>query len=547
VIDARPHNFLRCSVIADLIRRDPAIHPALSAQQSNNHHASRRVLAIGAKHRHSSASAGSGNKLNLSGLAGACARMRGGYTMGMIVMKMTRRLMGAAALAAFTASLAAAPAQAGESVLYSFQGGTTDGTKSYASLVSDQQGAFYGATSGGGSAHDGTVFKLTPPVAGQTQWTETVLYSFQGGTTDGDYPAAGVIFDQQGALYGTTFFGGSADKGTVFKLTPPGPGQTEWTESVLYNFCTLSECTDGADPTAGLIFDQQGALYSTTYSGGSADKGTAFKLTPPSGGETQWTESVLYNFCTLSDCSDGANLSAGLIFDAQGALYSVASHGGGSSNCSGGCGTAFKLTPPTGQQTQWTESVLYSFQGGTTDGSTPYGGLIFDRHGALYGTTWSGGGSGCSGGCGTLFKLTPPVGEQPPWSESVLYSFKGGPTDGGNPEADMIFDQQGALYGTTYGGGSSNCSSGCGALFKLTPPGTGEMQWSESVLHSFCSQTDCTDGLGPSASLIVGADGALYSTTYEGGTKNFGTVFRQCSVEGGMVFGGRADLRCLHW
>jgi uncharacterized repeat protein (TIGR03803 family) len=165
---------------------------------------------------------------------------------------------------------------------------------------------------------------------------ETVLYSFTGGSNDGLEPVAGLIADNQGALCGTTQGGGPLNAGTVFKLTPR-EGQTAWTETVLYSFKIGS---DGARPYAGLIADKQGALYGTTYGGGTpANLGTVFKLTPPLKGQTAWTETVLYRF-TASD--EGGPL-AGLIGDNQGALYGTTA-GGGSSGCNGvGCGTVFKL------------------------------------------------------------------------------------------------------------------------------------------------------------------------------------------------------------
>jgi hypothetical protein len=131
----------------------------------------------------------------------------------------------------------------------------------------------------------------------------------------------------------------------VFKLTPPPKGQTAWTPAVLYSFCSQPSCSDGAFPSAGLIADEQGALYSTTVFGGIGNNGTVFKLTPPPKGQTAWTETVLYRFCSLSSCSDGAGPYAGLIADKQGAFYSTTSSGGVSSAVPCCYGTVFKLTP----------------------------------------------------------------------------------------------------------------------------------------------------------------------------------------------------------
>jgi uncharacterized repeat protein (TIGR03803 family) len=228
-------------------------------------------------------------------------------------------------------------AQWTETLLHSFAG--ADGSSPVGSLIFDTGGALYGTTQSGGISGQGTVFKLTPPAKGHAQWTETVLYSFTG-NPDGFNPLAGLIFDTSGALHGTTLFGGTAGLGTVFKLTPPAPGQTQWTEAVLHSF------TGGADGSylysETLIFDASGALYGTTRSGGTAgNNGTVFKLTPPAPGQTQWTETVLYRFAGIYTGSvDGANpYAAGLIFDASGALYGTTASGGASNQ-----GTVFELT-----------------------------------------------------------------------------------------------------------------------------------------------------------------------------------------------------------
>jgi uncharacterized repeat protein (TIGR03803 family) len=186
----------------------------------------------------------------------------------------------------------------------------------------------------------------------------------------GNHPHAGVIFDQSGNLYGTTYYGGHRDSGTVFKLAPNTNGS--WTETVLYTFCTLSQCADGALPQAGLVFDQAGNLYGTTSEGGepSGGVGVVFKLTPNKDGS--WSENVIYTF---TGQKDGGFPEAGLIFDAKGNLYGTAAAGGTFSaiNCVGdsGCGVVFELTPNTGGT--WTESVLYRFPG-DKDGYQPSAG-----------------------------------------------------------------------------------------------------------------------------------------------------------------------------
>jgi uncharacterized repeat protein (TIGR03803 family) len=339
----------------------------------------------------------------------------------------------------------------------------------------------------------GTVFKLSP---GSSGWTKTVLYRFQGRNGEGAIPYAGLIFDQAGNLYGTTVEGGTAiGAGTVFKLTPNSDGS--WTESVLHRFCSVANCADGLNPYSPLIFDTAGSLYGTTSGGGANNEGTVFKLTPKAHGG--WSERVLYSFCSLTKCDDGAQpYSGGLIFDAKGNLYGTTLSGGARSY-----GAVFKLTPKT--YGSWKETVLHNFcaLNHCEDGELPYAGLIFDSAGDLYGTTAGGGPFG--EGYGMVFELTPKA--QGGWEEKVLYQFTGG-KDGGFPFAGLIFDAAGNLYGTTtYGGLSSDCYvHGCGVAFRLAPNSNGG--WTETVLHDFVDLQGY-----PSAGLIFDAAGSLYGTT----------------------------------
>jgi uncharacterized repeat protein (TIGR03803 family) len=206
---------------------------------------------------------------------------RGGKTMRIASRGMAITI----AALSLAASALAAPV---ETVLYSFKGGS-DGAGPIAGLIADKEGALCGTTQNGGTGNGdsgfGTVFKLTPPTKGQTAWTETALYRFTGGSDGGDV-FAGLIADKEGALYGTTQ-GVAPSNGTVFKLTPPAKGQTTWNFTLLYGFCSHPQppgCSDGAAPRAGLIADNQGALYGTTLGGGTASNGTVFKLTPPAQG-----------------------------------------------------------------------------------------------------------------------------------------------------------------------------------------------------------------------------------------------------------------------
>jgi uncharacterized repeat protein (TIGR03803 family) len=254
-----------------------------------------------------------------------------------------------------------------ESVLYSFTG-STGGASPIAGLTMDTVGNLYGTTTAGGSAGNGTVFRLSPPKQKGGKWTEKVLYSFGQGT-DGATPVAGVTLDAKHNLYGTTSAGGSYGSGTVYQLKRSKSG---WTENILYNF---QGGNDGSVPYAGVIFDSLGNLYGGATGGGTGAGGTIFELTPSNGG---WTFSVLYNISGWSFSGPFRNL----MMDASGNLY-------GTTHCDGTyqAGTVYKLTP---SGSTWTYTSLYVFTGGT-DGYFVYSALVFDKQGNLYGTTEDGG------------------------------------------------------------------------------------------------------------------------------------------------------------
>ena len=332
--------------------------------------------------------------------------------------------------------------------LYKFKGGS-DGNMPQAGLIFDQTGNLYGTTFEGGVYGGGTVFQLTPNQNGG--WTEHTLYSFCSRTncTDGTEPFAGLIFDQAGNLYGTTQLGGAHNNsGTVFQLTPNQNGG--WAENTLYSFCSRTNCADGAGPQAGLIFDQAGNLYGTTFGGGAQNGGTVFQLTPNQ--NRGWTEQVLHHFCSRVNCTDGANPGPELIFDQAGNLYGATPYGGAHNND----GTVFRMTP--NQNGGWTEHVLHRFCARTNcaDGVQPYG-VIFDQAGNLYGTTLYGGAQNF----GTVFQLTP--NETGRWTEHVLHAFLDMPN--AYPYGSLILDKAGNLYGTTLGDGSTTF----GSVFEITP------------------------------------------------------------------------------
>jgi hypothetical protein len=417
-------------------------------------------------------------------------------------------------------------------VLYSFcsQPNCTDGSTPAAGLTMGNHGALYGTTNVGGNSDKGTAFKLAPPAAAGGPWTETVLYSFCSlpNCADGYNPAFRLLMDKHEALFGTAPYGGRNGAGTAFKLTPPAAAGGPRTETVLYSFCSLPNCADGADPQSDLAMDQHGALYGATQFGPlSSNHGTTFKLTPPAASGGLWTETVLYTFCSLSNCTDGDQPRAGLLLDHQGALYGTAQFGGIHEG-----GVVFKLIPPSKTGGLWAETVLYSFCSVTncTDGALPQANLIMDPHGALYGTTLGGGivfpttVIGGSPDQGTVFKLTPPTANGNNWTETVLFRFcsQSYCADGSSP-LGLIMDQHGVLYGTTQGGGSDGRS---GTVFKLTAPAATGGLWTETVLYSFCSLPNCADGFHPNADLIMDNHGALYGTTQNGGSNRGGTAFK---------------------
>jgi uncharacterized repeat protein (TIGR03803 family) len=329
-----------------------------------------------------------------------------------------------------------------QTVLHHFYNDGKDGYYPVASLILDGAGNLYGTTSAGGVYAGGTVFELVPQKNGQ--WKEKIVHSFESTSSDGWEPEAALVFDASGNLYGTTWGGGAYQSwGTVFKFTPGAKG--DWSETVLHNFDWNGK--DGYNPTAGVIFDASGNLYGTTVVGGTTTNGTVFEMIPAKKGS--WREMVLYNF---TGGSDGSLSNAVLVSDATGSLYSTTVAGGDPSCYRGGsCGTVFKLTP--GGNGNWTFTTPHMFR--YKDGAFPTSGVIFDGIGNLYGVTNEGGAyasGGCENlGCGTVFELTP--GSNGTWTESVLHSFSDNGVDGWEPYGGLVMDAAGNLYGTTsYGG-----------------------------------------------------------------------------------------------
>ena len=362
-------------------------------------------------------------------------------------------------------------------VLYTFTlPGTYYQIGPYAGVIQDAKGHLYGTTGAGGTVGNGTLFKLSVTAKGKEK--EKVLYNFDG-DNDGSGPA-GLIREANGTFYGNTYYGGADGFGTVYELTKKGK------ETLLYSFTSGA---DGAYPQSPLIRDAHGNLYGTAFSyGGPSSGGTIFKISKTG------VFTVLYTFMGKPD---GARPSAGVIEDADGNLYGTTAGGGAN-----GVGSVFMFSTSTGKET-----VLYSFKG-SDDGENPYAGVIRDADGNLYGTTYDGGGP-MNGG--TVFELSP-AGK-----ETVLYSFTGSNGDGYNPNAGVIRDTAGNLYGTTYYGGAY----GAGTVYKLSPTGK------ETVLYGF---TGLADGGLPLGGVIMDVAGNLYGTTEYGGDPNCATEQAGCGV-----------------
>ncbi len=385
-------------------------------------------------------------------------------------------------------------------VLYSFTG-DPDAEYPSTDLVIDGAGNLYGMTVLGGDFGSGTVFRLSPSGNG---WTATVLYSFTS-TADGGQPYGGVTLDDEGNLYGTAVVGGTggtcveAGCGVVWKLTN---SEGSWSQSVIYNF---TGGDDGYGPGGPVVFDNVGNLYGMTPTGGEFGLGVIYQLSPD--GEGEWTLTVLHAF---TGGEDGATGSSGrLLIDRGGNILGVATVGG-----EHGAGTIFRLSPSQSETSvtgvTWTLKTLYSFKG-EPDGVFPYGGLVRDKWGNLYGTTYYGG----EHGDGTIYKLAYNNGR---WHESVLYSFTGG-ADGAYPISRLVFDSAGRLYGTTSEDGAAGCN--CGTIFRLTtsPAGTGATR--VEVVHQFTGP----DGAYAYNGLVRDSAGNFYGTTVNGGAEDDGVVY----------------------
>jgi uncharacterized repeat protein (TIGR03803 family) len=339
-------------------------------------------------------------------------------------------------------------------------------------MIQGPDGNFYGTATRGGAYGMGTVFEEATPTSNRSNGK--ALHSFSG--ADGSTPDGGVVFDAQGNLYGTTSWGGANNAGIVFELSP---GKI-WTERILHNFNL--DGMDGANPSGGLVFDQAGNMYGTAGGGPTTQcgqylcaSGTVFEIS------AQGVESVLYAFTTNSNGPQDAQFPiGGLAMDAKGNLYGASAGGGtiqcaegpAGSNITGGCGTVFEISPG---QNGWTEKVIHEFNG--VKGAFPFSNVVLDAQGNLYGATYEGGSSYGKvwPDFGVAYELYP--SGKGGWIEKVLHNFTFNGHDGYNPNGNVALDGAGHFFGSTSGGGTSGkCGFlngvpyGCGTVFMVTLP-----------------------------------------------------------------------------
>jgi len=376
-------------------------------------------------------------------------------------------------------------AQAGSySIVHSFGAAEADGTIPKGRLLQDMKGNVWGTTCQGGAYRNarcgnggcGTVFKIA------ANGTYAIVHSFGADNTDGSSPLPGLILAKK-VFWGTTANGGAHGHGSVFKFAADG------TYSVVHSFG--ADSTDGKLPQAGLMQDALGNLWGTTVAGGAHNGGVVFKIA------ADGAYSIVYGFGGAG--TDGTGPLAGLTVDQNGKLWGT-TYAGGAKMCDGrGCGTVFSLDPKTGR-----EKVMHSFGANIADGWSPYAGLLRDRRGNLWGTTFQGG----AHGDGTVFKITANG------AYSVVHSFGAHGTDGTNPYAGLIQDKSGTLWGTTVNGGDHDD----GTAFEIATNGM------YSVVHNFGASA--TDGTSPYAGLMRDRRGRVWGTTYQGGAHDLGTVFK---------------------
>ena len=407
-------------------------------------------------------------------------------------------LTGALSICAASPVLADATAD----TLHVFKG--KNGAVPYGRLAVDEDGALYGATSGGNEkavdvpySGGGLVYKLIPTKNGAAPWRLKILHKFDDAEgSEAKHPQAGVVRDPAtGELFGTTTTSDAGGGGTVFRLTPPKRPDGDWAFSVLTTFSDFRQVS-----LSELLLAPNGKIYgaSSTYSRGC---GEVFELSPPRRTGGKWSYKIILGF---DRAPYGCFTLAALVMDAQGALYGNTREGGDPS-CQ--CGAIFKLQPPKTPGGAWKSKIIYSFKG-QMDGSGPQSGMIFGSSGKLYGTTRFGGLAE-----GTIFELSPPRAGSAKWKFRVIRQSDG--DLGFAFEAPLSQDANGALYGTGLNAAANS------VVFKLSPPAAGSNKWKYAIL------AQVPDGAGR-ASPVVPASGALFGVAELGGDKicNCGLVYR---------------------
>lgn len=395
-------------------------------------------------------------------------------------MKAFRLLAGRALILGACLYFSSSLAQASEKVILRFN--QTLGSSPLSGLTSDSAGNLYGTTGGGGEAGCGTLFELSPNSSGN--WTETVLYSFQGCNNFTQTPRGTLLIDKHGNFYGVQQ--GYFTSGQIFEVSKSGSGK--WNYKIIHSFGT-----NEGEPNPDLTWDNAGNIYGTTQLDSTGFDGEAFELSPQSGGT--WKETIIYSFYY-----GGVGFPVGgPTFDDKGNLYGAAYYGP-----NGTFGSAYELSPQTGGS--WKLTVLSS---GAF--SEPGSKLTFDSQGNLFGTAGS-------GDYGEIFELTP--GANGKWTETQVHAFSSG-KDGSYPQGTLVLDSAGNLYGATVFGGLGCNGSYCGVVYKLSPQAGG--QWKETILHQFES---AEDGSEPEAGVFLDSSGNIFGTTATGGTRyGFGTVY----------------------
>ncbi len=378
-----------------------------------------------------------------------------------------------------------------------------DGKSPAANLVADASGNLYGTTSAGGATGNGVIFAMIR--SGKT-YKYQVLHSFDG-AGEGGVPITPMIVDTAGNLYGTATADGSNFGGTAFELSP-NSDHTQWTYKVLINFCTNESgagCIAGSVPESALTYagSSTGAPYDGTSAlygttlQGNGSPGIVYQLTPNG---ANWTGQTIYQFCSQASCTDGAFPDGQIAVDTVGKSVYGTTNGGGDIN---GDGVAYKVDIAS-----HTETVLHTFCSETscTDGQGSLGGVTLTSDATVVGTTPLGG----ANNGGTLFRLNAKTGKQ-----KVLYSFcsEANCADGQAPDAAIT--PVGASFVGTASGGTTSFD---GVVFRVDGG-------KETVLHTFCQEADCTDGSLP-IGVVQNGDGHLYGVTQRGGKRNAGVVYQ---------------------